>query len=457
LSKDFLSHVYVIVWPLLLSGEDFAPIYLKREAGGATFFLITKKYKSFYCWWVTSLNPGDTGKYKAKLTWTKKLVSNEDDSLSPRRGDGDEQDSTYGVQWTLPIHSLKKSFDEIRDSGLCAVLPDTHMKPFGLEAESEEIEWNVSFEIVPLKKTGSEGSFSKLDMDWKRLLETLRHYFPLIALVFMTLSILLLCGIYLKAPAPLEDMHKLDNPTLNGMESEDFEGYRGFYYNRNNRNPNNNPQNREYYAGERKQQKHSRGPQGVGSPDESNEYVGYRGFYHKNDEQQNSDQSQNSKPKSTDLKSVASKLVKQTLIFMGNHVLKFLGFQTKQKEAKLAAPQGSTKSTWFGKSFDGLDAIGIMLAKFFIFVFTVACIFAVLAILAVYRRWIYSNPLPTRRQRRERVPEDRTSVPEEINERTGSRSERSDSRARSDEATIQNRLYEMNIPQARARNVRNTD
>ncbi|CAL8086651.1 unnamed protein product [Orchesella dallaii] len=67
---------------------------------------------------------------------------------------GSQRDvKNLSVHWTLPVLPIYASFNELRDSGLCAVIPDTQLASFYTKDSKS---WNLKVEIIEKEETQPE-------------------------------------------------------------------------------------------------------------------------------------------------------------------------------------------------------------------------------------------------------------------------------------------------------------
>lgn len=135
---------------MLVDCEDISPYYIRLqdtdEKENCTIIIFSKRYRTFMCWWASCLEPKKMAEYDISLTLDNLL---EKDHMS--------------VSWKLPLQPIWKDFDEVRDSGRCAVLPDTHLIPY-----IDKGSWNLKVGVVK-KKHFQRNAF--------------QHYYPLLILV----------------------------------------------------------------------------------------------------------------------------------------------------------------------------------------------------------------------------------------------------------------------------------
>ncbi len=130
--------------------EDITPYYIRLEdtdeKENCTIIIFSKRYRTFMCWWASCLEPKKMTEYDISLTLDNLL---EKDHMS--------------VSWKLPLQPIWKDFDEVRDSGRCAVLPDTHLIPY-----IDKGSWKLKVEMT------KKNHFQR---------NKFQHYYPLLILV----------------------------------------------------------------------------------------------------------------------------------------------------------------------------------------------------------------------------------------------------------------------------------
>lgn len=124
------------------------------------------------------------------------------------------------VRWKLPLQPVWKGFDEVRDTGRCAVLPDTHLIQF-----TDDKSWNLKLEIT--KKDYQCTNF--------------QHYYPLILLGLVGM-IAVIWSYFVDSGLEWFQAMRTNYPDFNQSFdkneeaikqrefSEEYIGYRGFYY-----------------------------------------------------------------------------------------------------------------------------------------------------------------------------------------------------------------------------------
>lgn len=194
-------------------GNKFDTMYVKFPGRyDRSFLLHTQKHKSFICWWVTCLAMEDKGR-QATLSWSK--IQN---AALPRSSVG----KTFTIKWKVEIQHENKQFEEIRDSGNCAVLPLQHLNQFKTDGNDDGLEtapqWVLGLDIA---KTDKMEDVTNLNVpvhnNAKSLLTTIKHYSPLFALIIVGIVVCLYYGLRDKVAE------------RNAPEIE-YYGHRGFYF-----------------------------------------------------------------------------------------------------------------------------------------------------------------------------------------------------------------------------------
>ncbi|CAL8086648.1 unnamed protein product [Orchesella dallaii] len=189
--------------------EQYNTCYINRDGTkstrDATFFIFSRRYKTFMCYWATCLEPENLPHYNVRFSM---------------QGDGDLLED-LAIQWTLPVLPVSENFNEIRDTGLCAVIPDTHLVPFYIKDSNS---WNLKVELI----------HKEVQPD-----PCMRHYWPLVLLVVVGLIAVVLT-LFLDSSLNWFQTVKPENAANSFRHTfadndqhnsyDEYIGYRGFYY-----------------------------------------------------------------------------------------------------------------------------------------------------------------------------------------------------------------------------------
>jgi hypothetical protein len=126
--------------PDLLSDRRFPSFYMLWD--GHAFISNVSVTDGRIFWWVTIIDQEDeASKYVGKLLLYE------------------PNNSKMQIEWTFPIHSVRKSVDEIHKNALCAILPVLCMQPFMKQSNNSSTGppkqcWSTKYTIekVPLFK-----------------------------------------------------------------------------------------------------------------------------------------------------------------------------------------------------------------------------------------------------------------------------------------------------------------
>jgi len=193
----------------IIDAEKYNSCYINlvctKSKTVATFFVFSRRYKSFMCFWATCLQPENLSNYSVRFSL---------------QGEGDLLED-LGFQWTLPVLPVSEIFDEIRDTGLCAVIPDTHLAPF---YSKDTNSWNLKVELIQ-KESPPE--------------PCIKHYWPLVLLGLVGIIAVLLT-LFLESSLNWFQHAKPENADRsftyaftendNHNSYDEYVGYRGFYY-----------------------------------------------------------------------------------------------------------------------------------------------------------------------------------------------------------------------------------
>ncbi|ODM97377.1 E3 ubiquitin-protein ligase sina [Orchesella cincta] len=186
--------------------EHFNACYIDlvcpKSKMGSTFFIFSRRYKTFMCYWATCLQPENLANYNVRFSL---------------EGDGELLED-LALHWTLPVLPISEDFNEIRDTGLCAVIPETHLVPFYIKDTNC---WNLKVELIQ-KVVQPE--------------PCIRHYWPLILLVVVgifavLLTLFLELGLnWFQTAITDKNGIKYAFADTDHNSYDEYVGYRGFYY-----------------------------------------------------------------------------------------------------------------------------------------------------------------------------------------------------------------------------------
>lgn len=208
---------YIII---IFAADQFPSFYLKFEGRpfNQSFLLHTRKYKSYVCWWVTSLSMENIDCKVAVLNWTKVHLDATPNSVRQK----------FTMKWKLSIQHENRSFEEIRDGATCAVIPLQHLRQFeDQDNPDNEIRWIVGLEIEDKidEKRPNANFLAVNNADWP-MWPIIRHYSPLLALIFVGIVLCIYFGLQDESVPGSEESSKGNK----GSDEDEYYGYRGFYF-----------------------------------------------------------------------------------------------------------------------------------------------------------------------------------------------------------------------------------
>ncbi|ODM97373.1 E3 ubiquitin-protein ligase sina [Orchesella cincta] len=129
--QEKLKNGKVTVTFIGMADQRYKPCYVNvihPNSKVVTFFVFSRSFRSFTYNWATCPHPEYVSLYEVRF------------SLQ-----GERDVKNLSIQWTLPVLPVSTNFYEIRDSGLCAAIPDAHLVPF--YRKNSNI-WNLKVELI---------------------------------------------------------------------------------------------------------------------------------------------------------------------------------------------------------------------------------------------------------------------------------------------------------------------